>query len=115
MSSRGILRFPLINNNAAGLGDLNSGRILITENYLLRCHEIFAVCAIGRATTDDGVANVLELAKKAELSNVGIICTKSDVSFTVLIKTLCAPLHTYIQLFSAVDGSLLTGCLGHSS
>ena len=80
MSSRAIFGFPFINNKPVGLGDLNAGRLRITENYLLRCHEIFAVCAIGRATTDDGVANVLELAKRASLSNVGIICTKSDVS-----------------------------------
>lgn len=63
-----------------GLHDLNSARRNITERYLLHCDEIFAVCNIGRAVTDAGVASVFELAKKAKLSNVGIICTKSDVS-----------------------------------
>jgi hypothetical protein len=47
---------------------------------MLQCDEIFAVCPIGRATTDVGVDSVFELARQAKLSNVGIICTKSDVS-----------------------------------
>ena len=47
---------------------------------MLKCDEIFAVCQIGRATTDAGVMSVFELARQAKLSNVGIVCTKSDVS-----------------------------------
>lgn len=46
---------------------------------MLKCNEVFAICSIGRATTDEGVSSVFELAKKAELSNVGIVCTKSEV------------------------------------
>jgi len=46
-----------------------------------QCHQIFAVAMIGRATTDQGVKEVFELARHAALSNVGIICTKSDVRF----------------------------------
>ncbi|GKT44287.1 uncharacterized protein ColSpa_04468 [Colletotrichum spaethianum] len=52
---------------------------IITERYLRECDEILAICNIGRATTDVGVASVFELARKAELSNVGIVCTKSDI------------------------------------
>lgn len=63
-----------------GLRDLNSARLKITERYLLNCDEIFAVCYIGRATTDAGVMGVFDLAQRADLSNIGIICTKSDVS-----------------------------------
>ena len=63
-----------------GLRDLNSARLKITERYLLNCDEIFAICYIGRATTDAGVMGVFELARRANLSNIGIICTKSDVS-----------------------------------
>lgn len=62
-----------------GLRDLNSARQQITERYLLQCDEIFAICNIGRATTDVGVMGVFELARRARLSNVGIICTRSDV------------------------------------
>ncbi|GKT70745.1 tat pathway signal sequence [Colletotrichum tofieldiae] len=51
---------------------------LITERYLLDCDEILSICNIGRATTDVGVESVFELARKAGLSNVGIVCTKSD-------------------------------------
>jgi hypothetical protein len=42
------------------------------------------VCPIGRAITDEGVQHVVELARQARLSNVGIICTRSDVSRSVL-------------------------------
>jgi hypothetical protein len=52
---------------------------------LLKCDEIFAVCQIGRATTDAGVMSVFELARQAKLSNVGILCTKSDVSWKILL------------------------------
>ncbi|CAM1503171.1 Fc.00g079470.m01.CDS01 [Cosmosporella sp. VM-42] len=61
-----------------GLRDLNSARRIITERYLLECNEIFAICNIGRAVTDEGVHHVLELARRARLSNVGIVCTRSD-------------------------------------
>ncbi|KAF6820957.1 Nuclear GTPase SLIP-GC 3 [Colletotrichum sojae] len=37
----------------------------------------------GRATTDVGVASVFELAKKAGLKNVGIVCTRSKLSSAV--------------------------------
>ena len=63
-----------------GLRDSNTARRNVTERYLLRCNEIFAICNIGRATTDVGVEEVIRLARQAQLSNVGIVCTKSDVS-----------------------------------
>ncbi|TGJ78173.1 hypothetical protein E0Z10_g10588 [Xylaria hypoxylon] len=73
-----ILSKGLILVDLPGLRDLNSARRNITERYLLKCDEIFVVAAEGRATTDEGVQSVVELAKKARLSNVGIICTRSD-------------------------------------
>ena len=36
------------------------------------------MCNIIRAITDEGVMAVIELANQARLSNVGIICTRSD-------------------------------------
>jgi len=62
-----------------GLRDLNTARRTITERYLLECNEIFAVCNIGRAVTDEGLQSLLEIARQAMLSNVGIVCTRSDV------------------------------------
>ena len=41
------------------------------------------MCDIGRATTDASVMNVFEKARRASLSNVGIICTRSDVSHAI--------------------------------
>ncbi|KAK1989740.1 hypothetical protein LX36DRAFT_594126 [Colletotrichum falcatum] len=73
-----ILSKGLVLVDLPGLRDVNSARRKVTERYLLHCHEILAICNIGRATTDVGVASVFDLAKKAELSNVGIVCTKSD-------------------------------------
>lgn len=63
-----------------GLHDTNSARRNITELYIRHCDEIFAVCNIKRAESNPGVMAVINLAKKAELSNVGvgIICTGSD-------------------------------------
>ena len=58
---------------------MNSARVKIAENHLGNCNEIFAVCPIGRAGTDAGVEAVFSLAERANLSRVGIICTKSDV------------------------------------
>ncbi|KAK0707804.1 hypothetical protein B0H67DRAFT_647946 [Lasiosphaeris hirsuta] len=74
-----ILSKGLILVDLPGLRDLNSARRNVTERYLLECNEIFAVCPIDRATDDAGVAAVFGLARKARLSNVGIVCTKSDV------------------------------------
>ncbi|KAK1447563.1 hypothetical protein CMEL01_09402 [Colletotrichum melonis] len=73
-----ILSKGLILVDLPGLRDSNSARRLITERYLVECDEIFAICNIGRATTDVGVESVFELAQQAGLSKVGIVCTKSD-------------------------------------
>ncbi|KAK4460492.1 hypothetical protein QBC42DRAFT_298555 [Cladorrhinum samala] len=73
-----VLRSGLVLVDLPGLRDLNSARQKITERYLVKCDEIFVLCDSGRATTDAGVMAVFKLAKRAGLSNVGIICTKSD-------------------------------------
>lgn len=80
-----VLLLPLT-RPLLGLRDLDTARRNITERYLLKCNEIFVVASEGRATTDEGVQSVIELAKKAKLSNVGIICTKSDVSRHLLMR-----------------------------
>ncbi|KAJ4328907.1 hypothetical protein N0V84_000695 [Fusarium piperis] len=64
-----ILSRGLILVDLPGLRDLNSARRMITERYLLGCNEIFAICNIGRAVTDEGVHQVFELARRARLSN----------------------------------------------
>ncbi|KAI1326118.1 hypothetical protein F5Y16DRAFT_375824 [Xylariaceae sp. FL0255] len=73
-----ILSKGLVLVDLPGLRDLNVARRHITERFLLKCDEIFVVCNEGRAITDEGVQAVVDLAKKAELSNVGIVCTRSD-------------------------------------
>ncbi|KAB5551088.1 hypothetical protein GE09DRAFT_1174162 [Coniochaeta sp. 2T2.1] len=73
-----ILSKGLILVDLPGLRDTNAARRNITERYILNCDEIFAVCNIIRAITDAGVQAVIDLADRASLSNVGIICTRSD-------------------------------------
>lgn len=86
--SRKHLLLILRRLQSLGLGDTNVARVKTTERYLINCNEIFAVCKIGRAATDDGVAAVFSLAKEANLSHVGIICTNSDVREVHLEKEL---------------------------
>ncbi|KAF2789491.1 hypothetical protein K505DRAFT_365563 [Melanomma pulvis-pyrius CBS 109.77] len=64
-----VLSKGLIIADLPGLRDLNSARQSITERYVRQCHQIFAVAMIGRATTDQGVREVFELARHAKLSN----------------------------------------------
>ncbi|KAF2266375.1 hypothetical protein CC78DRAFT_459505 [Lojkania enalia] len=73
-----ILSRGLIIADLPGLRDLNSARQNVTERYVRQCHQIFAVTRIGRATTDVGVKEVFELARRASLVHVGVICTQSD-------------------------------------
>ncbi|KAL6408246.1 hypothetical protein AUP68_08100 [Ilyonectria robusta] len=73
-----ILSKGLVLVDLPGLHDMNLARRTITERFLLECDEIFVVCNIGRAVTDAGVESVFELARQANLSNVGVICTRSD-------------------------------------
>ncbi|KAH6842290.1 hypothetical protein B0I37DRAFT_381596 [Chaetomium sp. MPI-CAGE-AT-0009] len=72
-----ILSKGLVLVDLPGLRDLNSARRNITEQYLRQCDEICVVCSIGRATTDQGVQHLIDLARQAEWS-VSIICTQSD-------------------------------------
>ncbi|KJZ74358.1 hypothetical protein HIM_06168 [Hirsutella minnesotensis 3608] len=74
-----ILSKGLVLVDLPGLRDLNSTRRNVTERFLRYCDEIFVTCNIDRATTDQGVRDVFDLARPACLSRVGIICTKSDV------------------------------------
>lgn len=64
-----------------GLNDANAARRNLTERYLIErgCDEIFAVCPISRATTDGSVQQVFELARRASLPSVKVVCTRSDV------------------------------------
>ncbi|KAH7029847.1 uncharacterized protein B0I36DRAFT_326419 [Microdochium trichocladiopsis] len=73
-----ILEKGLVLVDLPGLRDLNTARRNVTERYLRKVDEIFAVCPIGRATTDEGVMAVFDLAARAGLTSVSIICTRSD-------------------------------------
>lgn len=73
-----VLSKGLVLVDLPGLRDLNSARRNITERYLLKCDDIFAVCPIGRAVSNSSVKDVFDRARQARLSNVSIICTMSD-------------------------------------
>jgi hypothetical protein len=63
-----------------GLHDTNAARKLVTERYIVNCDEVFAVANIDRATTNEGVKAVVDLARRTNRKHVGIVCTHSDVS-----------------------------------
>lgn len=73
-----ILSKGLVLVDLPGLRDLNSARRNITQEYVVNCHEILAICEIKRAVTDEGVRTVFEIAQQAWLERVGIICTYAD-------------------------------------
>ncbi|EED13693.1 conserved hypothetical protein [Talaromyces stipitatus ATCC 10500] len=73
-----ILSRGLILVDLPGLRDLNYARKNITERYVRQCDQIFAVAKIGRATTDAGVQEVFELACRASLLNIGVVCTQTN-------------------------------------
>lgn len=73
-----ILSKGLILVDLPGLRDSNTARQNITQRQMLLCDEIFVVCNIIRAVSDEGVKVVFERARQAKLSKVSIVCTKSD-------------------------------------
>lgn len=62
-----------------GLSDANVARVAATERHLKACDDVFAVAGIGRASTNASIIGVFDLAARAGLANVGIVCTSSDV------------------------------------
>ena len=73
-----ILRKGLIIADLPGLRDLNSSRKAITERYVRQCHQIFVVARIDRAITDESIKEIFELASRANLSKVDVVCTRSE-------------------------------------
>ncbi|RYO90874.1 hypothetical protein DL766_001625 [Monosporascus sp. MC13-8B] len=73
-----ILSKGLIITDLPGLRDLNSARKAITERYVRQCHQILVVAKIDRAITDESIKEIFELASRANLSNIDVICTRSE-------------------------------------
>ena len=73
-----ILSKGLILADLPGLRDSNPVRAKITEEYVRRCDQIFAVVPIERATTNKSLGDIFRLAQDANLRNIDIVCTKSE-------------------------------------
>jgi hypothetical protein len=73
-----ILSKGLIIADLPGLRDQNSARKAITERYVRQCHQIFAVTRIDRAMTDESLKEIFELARRANLSKIDVVCTRSE-------------------------------------
>ncbi|RYP50632.1 hypothetical protein DL768_003914 [Monosporascus sp. mg162] len=73
-----ILSKGLIIADLPGLRDLNSARKAITERYVRQCHQILVVARIDRAITDESIKEIFELASRANLSKIDVICTRSE-------------------------------------
>lgn len=71
-----------------GLRDLNYARQKVTERYIRECNHVFVVTWIGRAESQEGVSEVFELARRAQLRNLSVICTQSDVSGLFITKII---------------------------
>ncbi|KAL8357543.1 hypothetical protein RB598_002380 [Gaeumannomyces tritici] len=74
-----ILKTGLVLVDLPGLRDSNPIRSKLAERYVRQCDEIFAVCEVGRAETDETVERIFRLGEQARLNNIGIVCTKTDV------------------------------------
>ncbi|CAI6334688.1 unnamed protein product [Periconia digitata] len=73
-----ILSKDLVIADLPGLRDSNLARQNITERYIRVCHQILVVARIDRAITDQSIRDIFDLARRANLSNIGIVCTRSD-------------------------------------
>jgi hypothetical protein len=74
-----ILSKGLIIADLPGLRDLNSARKAITERFVRRCDHVFVVANIDRATTNESIEKIFEMAQSLHLARVDVICTKSEV------------------------------------
>lgn len=73
-----ILSRGLILADLPGLRDQNSARRAIAERYIRQCHHVFVVAPINRVVTDQSVSDIFDLARRASLSNIDIICTRAE-------------------------------------
>lgn len=73
-----ILSRGLIIADLPGLRDLNSARKAITERYVRQCHQVLVVARIDRAITDKSIKEMFELARRANLSKIDVVCTRSE-------------------------------------
>jgi hypothetical protein len=73
-----ILSQGLIIADLPGLRDLNSARKAITERYVRHCHQVLVVARIDRASTDESIKEIFELAIRANLSKIDVVCTRSE-------------------------------------
>ncbi|KAL9618671.1 MAG: hypothetical protein Q9160_006638 [Pyrenula sp. 1 TL-2023] len=83
-----VLKSGMILADLPGLQDTNFARVKLTQDYLLRCDNIFVITKIGRAITSKSVSDnlryvinknePLELHGDAEYLDVAVICTHAD-------------------------------------
>jgi hypothetical protein len=73
-----ILSRGLVLADLPGLRDQNSARRAIAERYVRQCHHVFVVAPIDRVVTDQSVREIFDLVRRASLSNIDIVCTRSE-------------------------------------
>lgn len=64
-----------------GYRDINLARVRKTEQYLVRCHEVFVVANIIRVISDQSVAKFVgdQMRASGNRTRVTIVCTHADV------------------------------------
>ncbi|TLD06663.1 uncharacterized protein PgNI_08716 [Pyricularia grisea] len=87
-----VLKNGLVLADLPGLQDTNLARVRATQDYLMRCENVFVVANIARAITDQSLKSSLYnvLAKNVPLTweeadskgrgliNIAVVCTKSE-------------------------------------
>ncbi|KAL9016734.1 MAG: hypothetical protein Q9185_005941, partial [Variospora sp. 1 TL-2023] len=75
-----VLKSGIVLADLPGYRDINLARVRKTEQYLLRCHEVFIVANINRVVSDPSVAKFVKDQMKAsgKRTSVTIVCTHAD-------------------------------------
>lgn len=73
-----ILSRGLVLADLPGLRDQNSARRAIAERYIRQCHHVFVVAPIDRVVTNQSVREIFDLVRRASLSKIDIVCTRSE-------------------------------------
>ncbi|KAJ9136605.1 Ras GTPase family protein [Pleurostoma richardsiae] len=121
-----VLKTGVVLADLPGLQDTNLARVRATQDYLMRCNNIFIVAKISRAITDQSLKTSLftVLARQVPLEwdesaakslNVAVVCTKSeDINLETARREFCGtgkkiPLAVVQQLDQEIDDAKRAG------
>ncbi|KAM4054595.1 dynamin family protein [Hirsutella rhossiliensis] len=98
-----ILRTGVVLADLPGLQDTNLARVRATQDYMMRCNNVFVVANIARAITDQSLKSSLYSALSrnvpfewedsgAKAMNVAVVCTRiEDINMDRARQEFCGP------------------------